>query len=169
MDNWLANIASDVDSLHVEIDNLNDLLVGFYFIRSIDVESCKIWDLLIGWHTRWKSSIANELHSILVTPTEDFTSCLHSIRWQHFIFKSTVSLDECFEKASLYICHLKLHGHLEQIYVTKKITIQSHIYQNLLDHLILVDFFSLCGHSALGDCIVRVLFPRHIWSLEKKN
>jgi hypothetical protein len=26
----------DVDSLHVEIDNLNDLLVGFYFIRSID-------------------------------------------------------------------------------------------------------------------------------------
>jgi hypothetical protein len=26
----------DVDSLHVEIDNLNDLLVGFCFIRSID-------------------------------------------------------------------------------------------------------------------------------------
>jgi hypothetical protein len=23
--------------LHVEIDNLNDLLVGFYFIRSIDI------------------------------------------------------------------------------------------------------------------------------------
>jgi hypothetical protein len=32
----LANIVGDVDSLHVEIDNLNDLLVGFYFIRSID-------------------------------------------------------------------------------------------------------------------------------------
>jgi hypothetical protein len=32
----LANIASDVDSLHVEIDNLNDLLVGFCFTRSID-------------------------------------------------------------------------------------------------------------------------------------
>jgi hypothetical protein len=32
----LVNIASDVDSLHVEIDNLNDLLVGFCFIRSID-------------------------------------------------------------------------------------------------------------------------------------
>jgi hypothetical protein len=26
----------DVDSLHVEIDNLNDPLVGFYFIRIID-------------------------------------------------------------------------------------------------------------------------------------
>jgi hypothetical protein len=36
MDNWLANIVGDVDSLHVEIDNLNDPLVGFYFIRSID-------------------------------------------------------------------------------------------------------------------------------------
>jgi hypothetical protein len=36
MDNWLANIVSDVDSLHVEIDNLNDLLVGVCFIRSID-------------------------------------------------------------------------------------------------------------------------------------
>jgi hypothetical protein len=36
MDNWLANIVDDVDSLHVEIDNLNDLLVGFCFIRSID-------------------------------------------------------------------------------------------------------------------------------------
>jgi hypothetical protein len=36
MDNSLANIVGDVDSLHVEIDNLNDLLVGFCFIRSID-------------------------------------------------------------------------------------------------------------------------------------
>jgi hypothetical protein len=26
-----------VDMLHVEIDNLNDLLVGFCFIRSIDI------------------------------------------------------------------------------------------------------------------------------------
>jgi hypothetical protein len=34
MDNWLANIVDDVDSLHVEIDNLNDLLVGFCFIRN---------------------------------------------------------------------------------------------------------------------------------------
>jgi hypothetical protein len=32
----LANIVGDVDSLHVEIDNLNDFLVGFCFIRSID-------------------------------------------------------------------------------------------------------------------------------------
>jgi hypothetical protein len=39
MDNWLANIVGDVDSLHVEIDNLNDLLVGFCFIRSIDMYS----------------------------------------------------------------------------------------------------------------------------------
>jgi hypothetical protein len=36
MDNWLANIVGDVDSLHVKIDNLNDLIVGFCFIRSID-------------------------------------------------------------------------------------------------------------------------------------
>jgi hypothetical protein len=36
MDNWLANIVGDMDSLHVEIDNLNNPLVGFCFIRSID-------------------------------------------------------------------------------------------------------------------------------------
>jgi hypothetical protein len=36
MDNWLTNIVGDVDSLHVEIDNLNDFIVGFCFIRSID-------------------------------------------------------------------------------------------------------------------------------------
>jgi hypothetical protein len=29
MDNWLANIVGDVDSLHVEIDNLNDPYWGF--------------------------------------------------------------------------------------------------------------------------------------------
>jgi hypothetical protein len=39
MDNWLANKVSDVDSLHVEIDNLNDPLVRFCFIRSIDISS----------------------------------------------------------------------------------------------------------------------------------
>jgi hypothetical protein len=39
MDNWLANIVDDVDSLHVEIDNLNDPLVRFSFIRSIDMPS----------------------------------------------------------------------------------------------------------------------------------
>jgi hypothetical protein len=32
----VANIVGDVDSLHVKIDNLNDSLVGFCFIRSID-------------------------------------------------------------------------------------------------------------------------------------
>jgi hypothetical protein len=36
MDNWLANKVGDVDSLYVKIDNLNDLLVEFCFIRSID-------------------------------------------------------------------------------------------------------------------------------------
>jgi hypothetical protein len=36
MDNWLANIVDDADNLHVEIDNLNDSLVGFCFIKSID-------------------------------------------------------------------------------------------------------------------------------------
>jgi hypothetical protein len=36
MDNWLANIVGDVDSLYVEIDNLNNPLVGFCFIKSID-------------------------------------------------------------------------------------------------------------------------------------
>jgi hypothetical protein len=33
----------DVDSLHVEIDNLNDLLVGFFFIRRIDLVIPKVW------------------------------------------------------------------------------------------------------------------------------
>jgi hypothetical protein len=32
----LANIVSDMDSLYVEIDNLNEPLVGFCFIISID-------------------------------------------------------------------------------------------------------------------------------------
>jgi hypothetical protein len=36
MDNLLANIVDDVDSLYVKIDNLNDSLVGFCFIRGID-------------------------------------------------------------------------------------------------------------------------------------
>jgi hypothetical protein len=36
MDNWLANMVSDVDSLHVEIDNLNNpLLVKFCFILEV--------------------------------------------------------------------------------------------------------------------------------------
>jgi hypothetical protein len=33
----LANIAGDVESLHVEIDSLNDPLLGFGFIKSIDI------------------------------------------------------------------------------------------------------------------------------------
>jgi hypothetical protein len=33
----LANIVGDVNSLYVEIDNLNNPLVGFCFIRSIYV------------------------------------------------------------------------------------------------------------------------------------
>jgi hypothetical protein len=37
VDNWLANIVGDVESLHFEIDNLNDPLVGFFFTRIIDV------------------------------------------------------------------------------------------------------------------------------------
>jgi hypothetical protein len=37
MDNWLTNMVGDVDSLHVEIDNLNNPLVGFCFIRNIDI------------------------------------------------------------------------------------------------------------------------------------
>jgi hypothetical protein len=41
MDGWMTVIGwlrfvDDVASLHVEIDNLNDSLVGFYFIRDID-------------------------------------------------------------------------------------------------------------------------------------
>jgi hypothetical protein len=32
---WLG-IYDDVDALHVKIDNINDMLVGFCFIRSID-------------------------------------------------------------------------------------------------------------------------------------
>jgi hypothetical protein len=33
----MANRMNDVDSLLVEIDNLNDSLVGFYFISDIDL------------------------------------------------------------------------------------------------------------------------------------
>jgi hypothetical protein len=41
MDGWMTVIGwlrfvDDAASLHVEIDNLNDSLVGFYFIRDID-------------------------------------------------------------------------------------------------------------------------------------
>jgi hypothetical protein len=40
----LANIVGDMDSLHVEIDNLNNPLVGFCFIRSIDSSLCgPVW------------------------------------------------------------------------------------------------------------------------------
>ena len=37
MDDWLVKIVGDVDSLHVEIENHKYMLVGFYFIRSIDL------------------------------------------------------------------------------------------------------------------------------------
>jgi hypothetical protein len=37
MDNWMANRMDDVDNLHVEIDNLNDSLMEFCFIRDIDI------------------------------------------------------------------------------------------------------------------------------------
>jgi hypothetical protein len=36
MYNWMANRMDDVGNFHVEIDNLNDLLVGLCFIRDID-------------------------------------------------------------------------------------------------------------------------------------
>jgi hypothetical protein len=39
MDNWLANIVGDVDNLHVEIDNLNNSLVGFCFIKNINIDN----------------------------------------------------------------------------------------------------------------------------------
>jgi hypothetical protein len=35
---WLS-LVDDVARLHVEIDNLNDSIVGFCFIRSIDMSS----------------------------------------------------------------------------------------------------------------------------------
>jgi hypothetical protein len=35
----MANRMDDVDSLHVEIDNLNNFLVRFCFIRDIDCSS----------------------------------------------------------------------------------------------------------------------------------
>jgi hypothetical protein len=46
MDNWLNNIVCDVDSLYVEIDNLNNLLVGFYFIKSIDLSRRSYFTLI---------------------------------------------------------------------------------------------------------------------------
>jgi hypothetical protein len=42
----------DVDSLHVEIDNLNDPLVGFCFIRSIDVLGTFADPNILLWRTR---------------------------------------------------------------------------------------------------------------------
>jgi hypothetical protein len=50
----LANIVGDVDSLHVQIDNLNDHLVGFCFIRNIDISYAHIYSTLI--------SASNALH-----------------------------------------------------------------------------------------------------------
>jgi hypothetical protein len=50
MDNWLANIVDDVDSLHVEIDNLNNPLVGFCFIKNID--SKQLHRLATAYSTR---------------------------------------------------------------------------------------------------------------------
>jgi hypothetical protein len=43
MDNGLASIVGNVDSLHVNIDNLNDPLVGFCFLRSIDSVRAIAW------------------------------------------------------------------------------------------------------------------------------
>jgi hypothetical protein len=37
----------DVDSLHVGIDNLNDLLVGFCFIRSIDSSTMEFFAVFV--------------------------------------------------------------------------------------------------------------------------
>jgi hypothetical protein len=45
-------MVGDVDSLHVEIDNLNNPLVGFCFIRSIDSSRInKIWinHVILSW------------------------------------------------------------------------------------------------------------------------
>jgi hypothetical protein len=39
----LASIVGNVDSLHVNIDNLNDPLVGFFFLRSIDSVRAIAW------------------------------------------------------------------------------------------------------------------------------
>jgi hypothetical protein len=46
MDGWMITIGrlricDDVDRLHVKIDNLNDSIVGFCFIRSIDMFLCQ--------------------------------------------------------------------------------------------------------------------------------
>jgi hypothetical protein len=37
MDNWLVDIVDDVDSLYVQIDNLNDPLIKFCSTKSIDL------------------------------------------------------------------------------------------------------------------------------------
>jgi hypothetical protein len=42
-----SSASGDVDSLHVKIDNLNDPLVGFCFIRSIDLYIEKVNKSLI--------------------------------------------------------------------------------------------------------------------------
>jgi hypothetical protein len=51
MENWMANRMDDVDNLHVEIDNLNDPLMEFCFIR--DIDRC-----IYQWHLQFNYSKA---------------------------------------------------------------------------------------------------------------
>jgi hypothetical protein len=67
----LLNIVGDVDSLHVEIDNLNDFLVGFYFIRSIDLSH------LIRIHPIPTTTHNAFLHKLLMFHTCTSFTCKH--------------------------------------------------------------------------------------------
>jgi hypothetical protein len=65
MDNCMANRMDDVDILHIEIDNLNDPLVGFCFIKDIDIESASYISLeitlLVGKYP-WLLPLLHYLH-----------------------------------------------------------------------------------------------------------
>jgi hypothetical protein len=67
----------DVDSLHVEIDNLNDPLVGFCFIRSIDMEE---WMDLSRADWIRKTNIQVELFNLYVEEEEYWFQRSHA-RW----------------------------------------------------------------------------------------
>ena len=45
MDNWLTKKNDDVDSLHIKIDNLSDPIVGFCFIRVIDIRHQNFYEV----------------------------------------------------------------------------------------------------------------------------
>jgi hypothetical protein len=70
----------DVDSLYVEIDNLNNLLVGFCFIRSIDlVPSSEVscLDAKQASAMRYPSTLFPVMTCVQFDGADDFLALLH--------------------------------------------------------------------------------------------